>query len=61
MSSPAGGRPAPAWLAAIRTCATTVTHESSKALFDEAYREHVQRPARAIIQQGNADPEQQEV
>ena len=30
-------------------------------LFDEAYRERAQRLARAIIQQGNADPEQQEV
>jgi hypothetical protein len=32
-----------------------------RAQFNSAYREHARRPARAIIRQGNADPEQQEV
>jgi hypothetical protein len=30
-------------------------------LSDEAHREHARQLARAIIQRGNADPEQQEV
>jgi hypothetical protein len=35
---------------------------ATRALFDAAYRGHARRLARAIIwQQGNADPEQQEV
>jgi uncharacterized phosphosugar-binding protein len=45
----------------VLTRASVVGPERSRDLFDEAYREHAQRLARAIIQQGNADPEQQEV
>ena len=45
----------------VITRASVVGPERSRDLFDEAYREHAQRLARAIIQQGNADPEQQEV
>ncbi len=35
--------------------------ERSTALFDQAYRRHARRLARAIIQQGNASRGQQEV
>ena len=45
----------------VITRASVVGPERSRDLFDEAYREHARRLARAIIQQGNADPEQQEV
>jgi len=45
----------------VITRASVVGNERSAALFDEAYREHAQRLARAIIQQGSRDPEQQEV
>ena len=43
--------------------ATSVLSTSGRSAVpvDEAYREHARRLARAIIQQGNADPEQQEV
>jgi uncharacterized phosphosugar-binding protein len=45
----------------VLTRASVVGPKRSRDLFDEAYREHARRLARAIIQQGNADPEQQEV
>jgi uncharacterized phosphosugar-binding protein len=45
----------------VITRSTVVGPEQSRALFDAAYREHARRLARAIIQQGNADPAQQEV
>jgi uncharacterized phosphosugar-binding protein len=45
----------------VITRASVVGTERSQDLFDEAYREHARRLARAIIQQGNADPVQQEV
>lgn len=45
----------------VLTRGSVVGEERSRALFDEAYREHARRVARAIIQQGNASPEQQEV
>jgi uncharacterized phosphosugar-binding protein len=46
----------------VITRGAVVSPERSAALFEAAYREHARRLARAIIQQqGNADPEQQEV
>ena len=46
----------------VITRSSVVGLERSQALFEAAYAEHARRLARAIIQQqGNADPEQQEV
>ena len=45
----------------VLTRASVVGPERSRDLFEGAYREHARRLARAIIQQGNADPAQQEV
>jgi uncharacterized phosphosugar-binding protein len=45
----------------VITHASVLGPEESRALFDGAYREHARRLTRAIIQQGNADPGQQEV
>ena len=45
----------------VITRASVVGPERSQALFDEAYREHARRLARAIIQQGKATHEIQEV
>jgi len=45
----------------VITRASVVGTERSTALFEQAYAEHARRLARAIIQQGNADPAQQEV
>jgi uncharacterized phosphosugar-binding protein len=45
----------------VLTRASVVGSERSTALFEEAYREHARRLARAIIQQGNTDPGRQEV
>jgi len=45
----------------VITRASVVGKERSTVLFDEAYREHARRLARAIIQRGPTDPEQQEV
>jgi len=45
----------------VITHASVLGPERSRALFDGAYREHARRLTRAIIQQGNADPGQQEV
>jgi len=41
----------------VITRSSVVGHGRSQALFDEAYREHARRLARAIIQQGSAGPE----
>jgi len=45
----------------VITRASVVGTERSMALFQQAYREHARRLARAIIHPGNADPAQQEV
>jgi len=45
----------------VLTRASVAGPERSRDLFEGAYREHARRLARAIIQQGNADPVQQEV
>jgi len=45
----------------VITRASVMGAERSMALFEQAYREHARRLARAIIQPGNADPAQQEV
>ena len=45
----------------VLTRASVVGPERSRDLVEGAYREHARRLARAIIQQGNADPAQQEV